>query len=144
MSELSLYERLGGSAKLDLLLRNFYASLQEHPDLGPIFARHVHDWPKHLATVREFWTLQTGGPSTYRGGMAARHIPLRLQPSHFDQWLAQWEMSCRAHFNAPEAEELIEIAHKIGGRLRQITSLRPGGNNRPGSLFTPPFQPPSR
>jgi hemoglobin len=120
MSEASLYDRLGGSPKLELLLRNFYASLQEHPVLGPIFSQHVQDWPSHLFTVREFWALQTGGPSIYRGGMAARHVPLRLQPEHFDQWLAQWAISCRAHFDPREAEELIGIAQKIGERLRQI------------------------
>lgn len=120
MAEASLYERLGGSAKLDLLLRNFYASLQEHPELGPIFAQHVDDWPSHFFTVREFWALQTGGPSIYRGGMAARHVPLRLQPHHFDQWLEQWSISCRAHFDEREAEELIVIANKIGERLRLI------------------------
>jgi len=120
MAESSLYERLGGSAKLDLLLRNFYASLAEHPELGPIFAQHVDDWPSHIFTVKEFWAMQTGGPSIYRGGMAARHVPLRLKPEHFDQWLAQWAISCRAHFEPREAEELIEIAQKIGERLRQI------------------------
>lgn len=126
MSPLSLYERIGGSRKLDILLTNFYATVREHPELGSIFNRHVRDWPAHLRTVREFWALQTGAPSAYPGGMAGRHLNLGLQPHHFDLWLQQWEQSCRLHFDEREADELIAIARQFGARLKRVLASQPG------------------
>ncbi len=73
-----LYERVGGRRKLAILVRNFYSSLQIHPVLGPIFARHIVDWPTHYATLTNFWCLQTGGPSGYSGKLVAAHQPLGI------------------------------------------------------------------
>ncbi len=117
-STTSLYERLGGRSKLDILLRNFYSSLRVHPLLGPIFEAHIADWPAHLRVVGDFWTLQTGGPLEYRGRLVAAHAPLGLGARHFDFWLAQWGQSCRLHFDAPIAAELIALAEGLAGRMR--------------------------
>ncbi len=115
--EIPLYERLGGRAKLAVLVRNFYASLQIHPTLGPIFAAHVKSWPAHYARLTEFWSLQTGGPSSYRGRLLHTHAALNLRPEHFDAWLAQWRQSCRLHFEEPEAAELIALAEGLARRM---------------------------
>ena len=114
----SLYERVGGRRKLGVLVRNFYLSLQQHPTLGPIFARHVESWPAHYETLTDFWTLQTGGPARYRGRLLQAHAPLGLRPEHFDAWLAQWRQSCRLHFPAPEAAEMIVLAERLGARMQ--------------------------
>ncbi len=113
-----LYDRLGGRGKLDVLLRNFYSSLRVHPVLGPIFEAHVSDWPAHLRIVGDFWMLQTGGPADYHGRLLAAHAPLGLGARHFDFWLAQWRQSCRLHFDAPVAAELIALAEGLAGRMR--------------------------
>ena len=113
----TLYERAGGHAKLAILVRNFYASLRVHPTLGPIFAAHVQDWPAHHARLTEFWSLQTGGPSEYRGRFLLAHAALNLRPEHFDGWLAQWRQSCRLHFDEPEAGEMIILAENLARRM---------------------------
>jgi hemoglobin len=117
-STTSLYERLGGRGKLDILLRNFYSSLRLHPVLGPIFEAHVSDWPAHLRVVGDFWALQTGGPPEYRGRLLAAHAPLGLGGRHFEFWLAQWRQSCGLHFEAPLAAELIRLAEGLATRMR--------------------------
>ena len=119
----TLYERVGGRRKLGVLVRNFYLTLQQHPILGPIFARHVKSWPAHYETLTDFWTLQTGGPARYRGRLLQAHAPLGLRPGHFDAWLAQWRQSCRLHFPEPEAAEMIALAERLGTRMRE--SLAP-------------------
>ena len=108
-SETTLYKRLGSHAKLAVLVQNFYASLQIHPTLGPIFAAHVQSWPAHYARLTEFWALQTGGPSQYRGRLLRTHDALGLRPEDFETWLAQWRQSCRLHFEEPEATEIIAL-----------------------------------
>lgn len=123
MNSPTLYERIGGHDGLALLLRRFYADVRQHQEIGPIFAEHIEDWPAHLEKIAGFWSGLTGGPALYGGGMAARHIPLRLEENHFQAWLGLWQRHCRAHLPAPEAEELIVIAESIGQRLRAITAM---------------------
>jgi hemoglobin len=118
----TLYERIGGRDGLTLLLRRFYADVRQHREIGPIFAAHVEDWPAHLEKIAGFWSGLTGGPALYGGGMAARHIPLRLEEPHFQSWLGLWQRHCRAHLPAAEAEDMIAIAESIGQRLRAITA----------------------
>ena len=114
----TLYERVGGHAKLAVLVRNFYASLQIHPTLGPVFAANVENWPAHYARLTEFWSLQAGGPSQYQGRLLHAHAALNLRPEHFDLWLAQWRQSCRLHFEEPEAGEMIALAERLAARMR--------------------------
>ena len=119
----TLYERVGGRRRLGVLVRNFYLALQQHPTLGPIFARHVKSWPGHYETLTDFWTLQTGGPALYRGRLLQAHAPLGLRAGHYDAWLAQWRQSCRLHFLEPEASEMIALAERLGARMHD--SLTP-------------------
>ena len=114
----SLYERVGGHRKLTVLVRNFYSSLQIHPVLGPIFSHHVESWPRHYTVLTDFWSLQTGGPSNYRGKLVAAHESLHLRPAHFALWLDQWRRSCHLHFAEPEATEMISLAEELGQRMQ--------------------------
>ena len=122
----TLYERVGGRRPLGVLVRNFYLTLQQHPVLGAIFARHVANWPAHYETLTDFWTLQTGGPARYRGRLLQAHTPLGLRSEHFDAWLAQWRQSCRLHFAGPEAAEMIDLAERLGARMREGLTAPPG------------------
>ncbi len=121
----SLFDRMGGRATLAKLLRRFYADVRQHHEIGPIFARHIEDWPAHLETIADFWSGATGGPAQYRGQMPAKHMPLGLEERHFEAWLDLWCRHCHAHLPAPEAVEMIRLAETIGQRLRQLVA-RPG------------------
>ena len=120
----SLLDRIGGRPRLELFLKNFYATVRVDPLIGPIFEEMIQDWPAHLHKIAEFWSLQMGGPSEYRGGLMARHIPLSLKPGHFDAWLGLWGRSCRAHFDAPEAGELIQLAQTFRRRMEPVLISR--------------------
>jgi len=121
----SLYERIGGHEGLAGLLHHFYADVRQHAVIGPIFNARIHDWPAHLANIENFWARQTGGPSTYSGGMG-KHLSLPLEPEHFGHWLGLWEFNCRKHLPAAEAEEMIALAHQIAGHLQRMVFGRPG------------------
>lgn len=123
MAPISLYEHIGGHDGLALLLRRFYADVRQHQEIGPIFAAHIDDWPAHLEKIAGFWSGLTGGPALYRGGMAARHIPLQLEENHFQAWLGLWHRHCQAHLPSAEATEMIAIAESIGQRLKAITAM---------------------
>lgn len=120
----SLYERLGGHEGILKLLKPFYIDVRQHAVLGPIFNSHINDWPAHLDKITEFWALQTGGESRYRGGFAGAHMSLGLQPEHFQQWLGLWEFNNARQLPPKEAAELTALAHEFARRLFAVTQGR--------------------
>lgn len=119
MSEASLYERIGGHAGLSRLVKWFYAKVRYEPEVAAIFKAHLHDWPSHIRLIIDFWSLMTGGPSSYGGGMG-KHIFLHLKHEHYAVWLAVWEQNCLEHLPYREAMEMIQLAHSIGDDLRRM------------------------
>jgi hemoglobin len=125
----SLYHRLGGHEGILKLIKPFYADVRQHALLGPIFNAQIKNWDAHLANITEFWTVQTGGESRYRGGFARVHLRLGLQPEHFQNWLALWEFNNARALPAREAGEMNALAHELGRRLAAMTQ---GRNSNPG------------
>ena len=123
MNEPSLYERLGGHTGILKLVKSFYADIRQHALLGPIFNARIHDWNEHLAKITEFWAWQSGGNSKYAGGFGSAHLGLgiRLQPEHFQNWLALWEFNNSRQLAEREAAEMNALAHEFGNRLLRIT-----------------------
>jgi hemoglobin len=115
-----LFDRIGGRAGLMQLLRQFYADVRQHQEIGPIFNAQIHDWPKHLEKIGDFWSSATGGPPRYAGPMPQRHFPLGLGENHFEAWLDLWRRNCRIQLPPMEAEQMISIAEGIGQRLRML------------------------
>ena len=123
-STTSLYERLGGHDGILNLIKAFYVDTRQHAVLGPIFNAQIKDWPAHLDKIADFWALQSGGPTRYRGGFAGAHISLGLDAEHFQHWLGLWELNNGRHLALREAEELNAIAHELGRRLFTVTRNR--------------------
>lgn len=119
----NLYHRIGRE-KLATLLRHFYADIRQHKVVGPIFNAQIQDWTEHLETIHSFWARMTGGPSQYSGQMPAKHLALGLNLNHFQAWLQLWEFNCRNYLAQPEAQEMIQLAHEIGRRLKRIVGIR--------------------
>lgn len=123
-STASLYDRLGGHDGILKLIKTFYVDARQHAVLGPIFNSHIQDWPAHLDKIVDFWALQSGGPTRYRGGFAGAHMSLGLEAEHFQHWLGLWELNNGRHLAPREAEELNAIAHEMGRRLFTVTRSR--------------------
>jgi hemoglobin len=132
----SLFERLGGRAGLEKLLRRFYADVRQHREIGPIFNAQIQDWPPHLEKIADFWSGATGGPANYSGPMPQKHFPLGLGETHFAAWLDLWRRHCRIQLPPREAEELIRLAEEIGERLQSLIAYHArssGSITRPAS-----------
>jgi hemoglobin len=129
----SLYDRLGGHDGILKHIKTFYVDARQHAVLGPIFNSHIQDWPAHLDKITEFWALQTGGPTRYRGGFAGAHMSLGLEAEHFQHWLGLWELNNGRHLAPREAQELNAIAQEMGRRLFTVTRNRRPFANPPDS-----------
>jgi hemoglobin len=69
------------------LVDNFYAKVRLDPEIGPIFNATIDDWPAHLALLKDFWSTVLLTDRRYKGDPLAKHLPLSLDPSHFERWL---------------------------------------------------------
>ena len=63
--ELSLYEKLGGSAGVYAAVELFYTKVLDDPKLSPIFKRV--DMNDQKRKQRDFLTMAFGGPNYYKG-----------------------------------------------------------------------------
>lgn len=125
-NQVTVFEVVGGRAALLEFLRHFYADVRQDSVIGPIFNRQIHDWPTHLEKIADFWALQTGGPSGYRGGFGAAHLRLGLEEAHFRRWLMLWELNCKSRLEPAAAAWLIARAHELAGNLRRLLGGNPG------------------
>lgn len=95
------------------LVDSFYEKVQADPLIGPVFS-HV-DWPHHLPTMYNFWSSMLLGDQSYRGNPFQKHIPLRIDGQHFDQWLKLFTETVDHHFSGEKAEEVKMRARSIAG-----------------------------
>ncbi|SHF18031.1 hemoglobin [Seinonella peptonophila] len=86
---LSPYEQIGGEKTVRAIVEKFYAKVQQHPLLAPLF-------PEDIQPVMErqylFLTQFLGGEPLYtqkRGQpmLRARHLPFPITKKHAEAWL---------------------------------------------------------
>jgi hemoglobin len=121
------------------MVDTFYEKIRSDRELGPIFERAIPgDWGPHLATMRDFWSSVMLTSGRYKGNPVAAHrqvagIELKL----FDRWLALFEQTCGALFDA-------EIAEAFGNKARRIAeSLKLAVFYRPDQPWPPSAPPPN-
>ena len=106
----------------------FYARVRRDSLLGPVFAEKIPEeaWPRHLATIRDFWSsvlLKTG---RYKGNPFGRHLGIEgIAPAHFARWLGLFEETAAEVFAPEIAAALVERAHRIGDSLKAGLFFRP-------------------
>jgi hemoglobin len=87
----SLFQWMGGEARIDALFAEFYRRVPADPLLGPVFAA-MHG--QHAERVAKFVGQVLGGPPSYTqdGGshaqMIHRHMDRHLTPAQRSRWMA--------------------------------------------------------
>lgn len=100
-------------ADIQRLVDSFYAKVQADALLAPVFS-HV-DWPHHLPIMYNFWSSMMLGDQSYRGNPLQKHLPLPIEPPHFDQWLKLFHETVDELFEGEKAEEIKMRARSIAG-----------------------------
>ncbi len=105
--------------QIDAVVADFYAFVREHPGLGPVFARHVTDWPAHEAKIARFWRNAILFERGYDGNPLAVHRDAGdVRPGMFDPWLGLFDMVLRRNLPPEAAAAWSALAHRIGRSLR--------------------------
>jgi len=97
--------------EVELLVNKFYDKVKIDPLLAPVFA-HV-DWPHHLPIMYDFWSSVLLGDQSYRGNPMAKHLPLKIDQSHFRRWLELFLETVNNNFEGAVAEEAKSRASTI-------------------------------
>ncbi len=117
----------------------FYAACRAHPGLGPVFAKHVTDWPAHEARVSDFWANTILHDRSYTGNALEAHVQAgNVKPGMFSTWLGLFDSTLRAELDPDRAAAWSALAHRIGTTLRAGVVDRdthPGGVPRLGNPF---------
>lgn len=105
--------------EIQAVVANFYARVRQHPELGPIFAPHVQDWPSHEAKIVAFWRGAITGQGGYDGNPMRAHISAgNIAPRNFSAWLDLFEAALADELPMHTQRLWAELAHRIGHGLK--------------------------
>lgn len=120
------------------LVDTFYTDVRADPMLGPIFARHVTDWPEHLDRLKQFWRSILHASGEFTGNPMVKHMMLGpLGEAHFARWLdlfyaalTRLGASDAARKEAGERARMIADSLLTGLATRELglTGARAGAN----------------
>ncbi|MDE2620765.1 MAG: group III truncated hemoglobin [Sphingomonadales bacterium] len=105
------------------LVDRFYARIRDHAVLGPIFARHIADWPSHLARMKAFWRSILHNSGEFSGNPMQRHTAVHeagtsLGEAEFAEWLTLFYATCQDL--AAERGLAPDAARGVSARARMI------------------------
>jgi hemoglobin len=104
-------------ALIERLVGAFYGKVRADAVLAPIFEARIEDWEKHLEQMCAFWSSVALMSGRYHGTPMAKHLPLPVDATHFDRWLALFETTV-SEVCPPEAEaHFVERAWRIASSL---------------------------
>jgi hemoglobin len=122
-------------AQITTVIDEFYAAVQSHPGLGPVFAAHVTDWDDHKAKITRFWRNAILNERGYDGNpMQVHKAAGNVRPGMFVPWLALFDRVLRRNLPPETAEAWSALAHRIGRGLAYGLM----GMNEDGTLAGPP------
>ena len=104
-----------------LLIDRFYTAIRRDPVLGPVFETAIAQeaWPKHLATMRNFWSSVMLTSGRYSGNPVAVHRAVQgLERPMFARWLALFEATAADLFAPDQAALFADKANRIATSLQ--------------------------
>ncbi|MGO4716818.1 group III truncated hemoglobin [Bradyrhizobium sp. 2TAF24] len=116
---------------IERLVKTFYARIQVHPVLGPIFAAKIENWDEHIDKLCAFWSSVALMTGRYHGHPMRAHLRLPIAATHFDQWLALFEATAREVCPPQAAEHFLDRARRIAD------SFEMGLATTRGEIFSP-------
>lgn len=116
-------------AFISQLVEQFYAAVRQDELLGPIFAAHVSDWPRHLARMKDFWASVMIESGRFSGSPMQKHIAVGgLNAAHFARWQLLWNQTLTQIAPSPQAADgFRQAARRIGESLLTGIEISCGG-----------------
>ena len=107
------------ASQIDDMVQAFYAEIREHEVLGPIFAHHVNDWPKHEAKIARFWRNAILFERGFDGRPQQVHMQRpEVMAEHFPFWLDLFEQVAQGVLPDQTAAAWTALARRIGAGMQ--------------------------
>lgn len=140
--EKTLYERLGGQAAVEAVVKDFAGNVLADERINKKFAKSDAD--RLVKNLIDFVCLATGGPCKYEGkSMKDAHKNMAVTEGEFNA-LVEDLVKTLNKFNVPEKEQK-ELLTALGGLMGQIVEKKGDkstGNELPGNFKpAPPLKP---
>lgn len=115
---------IASEADIRRLVDTFYNHVNQDALLDPVFNGFAQvDWPRHLPKMYDFWSGLLLGTARYQGRPFPKHLPLPIDATHFQRWVALFQAAVDELFAGPKAEEAKlrgqAIAQVFEARLRE-------------------------
>ena len=116
-------------AFISQLVEQFYSAVRHDDLLGPIFAKHIQNWPRHLARMKDFWASIMIESGRFSGSPMQKHITVGgLDAAHFNRWQALWDQVLTENAPSPDvAGRFRAAAKRIGESLLTGIEINRGG-----------------
>ena len=100
-------------AEIHACVRIFYERVAADELIGPIFAKAIGDWDRHLGIMDDFWSAALLGTRRYTAAPFAPHLKLEMTQEHFDRWLAHWTPSVEETLPEPLRAKALGIGQHM-------------------------------
>jgi len=93
VTEIPMFDRIGGEVAVDRLVEAFYDNMDSFPEAGTIRAMHGPDLTEIRQVFKRYLTEWTGGPRLYspekgHPRLRQRHMPFPIDDAARDAWMA--------------------------------------------------------
>ena len=99
-----------------LLVTAFYDKVWKDTLLAPFF-KHL-DFEKHLPQMIHFWSFALLDEPGYATNVTEKHLKMRIQKEHFDQWLHLFSKTVNELFSGEKTEMAKQRAAVIGWTIQ--------------------------
>lgn len=101
---------------VQFLVDSFYDKVVKDELLAPFFIRLNFD--HHLPKMVDFWAFVLLDEAGYTTDVTQKHAHMRLNPEHFDRWLALFNETVDAYFIGEKATLAKQRAFLVGWTIK--------------------------
>ena len=97
-------------------IQPFYDKVWKDTLLAPFFKNL--DFEKHLPQIIHFWSFALLDEPGYATNVTEKHLKMRIQKEHFDQWLHLFSKTVNELFSGEKAEMAKQRTAVIGWTIQ--------------------------
>lgn len=119
-----------------LMVDRFYAGVQQHPTLGPVFNPRLEGrWDTHLSQMKDFWSSVLLRSGRYQGFPLGAHFEVPgIEREHFGDWLELFGETLATVYEQDVAVAIHNIAKQFAQRFTHgLFGHQPGMTILPAS-----------
>lgn len=109
---------------IEILVHQFYGRVRADALLAPVFNEVITgSWDAHLQKMCDFWGTLLLYTRKYSSDPMPKHMPLPVEPAHFERWLRLFNETIDEHFKGDVANTAKTRAGSIAMLMQSLKGL---------------------